>query len=131
MGLVVRLKHEPEAYVVAIAVATIGERLTCIAIAEVVHPIVPNGPSMPNSYSARVTPDLGRNRVRQISRSDLRIAYVIQPDENVVLAVQVVVKTPNARVQPHRRWGIKTEAASIELVSCGCVVCREFRGRVS
>ena len=61
------LKHETEADVVPVAVAALVERLPGVAIAEIVDPVVAQGPGMAGGHTPGMVPDQGRLACREAS----------------------------------------------------------------
>ncbi len=63
MGLAIGLEHEAKTYIVPIAVPAIRECLARQAVPQIVYPIVPDGPGVPDSQSSRMAPHRRRKRI--------------------------------------------------------------------
>src|SRR5215831_14945570 len=95
MRLTGGLKNRAETDVIPETVATLGKRLAGIAVAKVVNPVVTNGPCMAGGYPPRMIPYLWRDRVGKPLWKCLEVMNYVHAHENVLLAVQRVVKSGN------------------------------------
>src|SRR5882762_7634256 len=73
VGLTIWLKHEPEINVIAGAIPTLSDGLASETIAEVVHPVLAEGPGVTGRQSPRVAPHQRGSRTRQPLRQGLAI----------------------------------------------------------
>src|SRR5258708_813663 len=122
MRLTVRLEHETELDVIPAAVSELRECQPGVAVAEVVHPIVPDRPGMTDRDSAGVAPNRGGCRTWEVLRQYLVIDLHIQPYESLLLAGQVEVQFHSVGIEFDWRGGVEAESTGVQSVTHAGVV---------
>src|SRR2546430_16865073 len=92
------LEHETERDVIPVAIPAIAERLSRIAISEIVHPTASNRPGVTSGQTPRVIPHQRRRRVGQPLRKRLVIVYYVGSHERSLIFAEVEVQFADMRV---------------------------------
>src|SRR5258708_38581067 len=98
MRLIVCLEHEAKTDIVPVAVPALCESLPRIPVPQIVHPVAPNAPHVTDGQTSRMTPYPGGRRIRKILGLLLGVVDVVQPDKEVLIASQGIVKSGDVRV---------------------------------
>jgi hypothetical protein len=91
-------EHEAESDVIAVAVPALRKCLPGKTVTEIIHPIVPDRPVVPNPDTVRMAPNYRRSGAREPLRKSLVIADVIQANKEILLSVDRVIELRNVGV---------------------------------
>src|SRR5439155_27010421 len=129
MNLASGLEYETELKVISIAVPRLCECLPRIAIAEVIHPVVPDRPCMTSRQAPWVIPDQGRRRIGEPLRKCLVSVYHVHPGERSLFVCQVEIQLGDVRVEPHGRGGVEAKPEGVQPVTLRPVIRGKLLGR--
>src|SRR5215212_1632096 len=83
-------------------------------VAEIIHEPLIDSPRVTSHKTPRMFPQVWSRRIRKLRYTACQIVNDICPQEEYLLAVQVVIKTSGVRIQRHRSWRIESKACGIE-----------------
>src|SRR5262249_24565208 len=109
-----RLEYETEPDGILSRVTGLRESLAGIAVVEVVHHCITDGPGVANGDSRGMGPELRRRRIRKLRSQTGQIVNDICANEKLLFWGKVKVKTCDMRIQRHWSRTVETEAGGIQ-----------------